>query len=74
MINPHLSYGITVSYNAEQNVIRPLKLVEKTAKRIINNVSYYSDIGPKFKKLGILKLHELFDYYSLHFVHDYLPK
>ena len=72
LIHPHLTYGITVWGNADQNVIRPLMLVQKRAIRIINNASYFSHTGPKFKKSGILKLHDLFVYQSLLFVHDYL--
>ena len=72
LIHPHLSYGITVWGNADQNIIRPLTLVQKRAIRVISNASYNSHTGPKFKKLGILKLNDLFDYHSLLFVHDYI--
>jgi hypothetical protein len=72
LIHPHLSYGITVWGNADQNVIIPLMLVQKRAIRVINNASYYSHTGPKFKKSGILQLHDLFHYQSLLFMHDYI--
>jgi len=42
LIHPHISYGITVWANAEQNITRPLTLVQKRAIRVINNTSYYS--------------------------------
>ena len=58
--------------NADQNEIRPLILLQKRAIRVIFNASYYSHTDPKFKKSGILKLHDLFVYQSLLFVHDYL--
>jgi len=51
LIHPHLSHGIKVWDNAEQNVIRPLTLVHKRAIRVINNTSYYSHTGPTLKKL-----------------------
>ena len=38
----------------------------------INNTSYYSHTDLTFKKLGILKLYDLFDYRPLLLVHDYL--
>jgi len=72
LIRPHLSRGITVWGNAEQNVIRPLTLVEKMVIYVINNSSYYSHTGPTFKKLGILKLDDLCDYHSVLVVPDYL--
>ena len=69
LIHPHLPYGNMVWGNAEQNVIRLVTLVQQRAIRVRNNELYYS---PIFKKLGTLKLHDLFDYNSLLFVHDYL--
>ena len=72
LIHPHLSYSITVLGNGDQKEIRQLMLVQKRAIRVIYNASYYSHTGPKFKKTGILKLHDLFVYQSLLFVHDYL--
>jgi len=72
LIQSHLSYGITAWGCADKNVLRPLMLVQKRAIRVINNASYYSHTGPKFKKTKILKLDDLFTYQSLLFVHDYL--
>ena len=55
-----------------KTLFRRLTLVLKRAIRVINNVSYYCHTGPTSEKLGILKLHNVFDYHSLLFVRDYV--
>ena len=66
------TYGITAWGNADKNIIKPAILLQKRAICVINNAPYNSHTDPKFKKSGILKLNDLFDYQSLLFISDYI--
>ncbi len=59
LIHLHLSYGIIAWGNADMNLIRLAKLLQKRAIRVINKAPFNSHTDPKFKKSGILKLNDL---------------
>ena len=68
-----LSYGITICGAAQTKTQLTTNIsIQKSTIRVINKALYYSDIGPGLKKFRKLKLHDLFDYRSLLFVHNYL--
>ena len=57
---------------ADKSIIRQTILLQKRAIRIITNSAYNSHTDPKFKKQGILKLNDLFEYQSILFMYDYM--
>ena len=67
LIHPHLLYGIIAWGSADKSII-----YKKRAIRIITNSAYNSHTDPKFKKQGILKLNDLFEYQSILFMYDYM--
>ena len=71
LIQPHLTYGIIAWGNADRNLIRKTSQIQKRALRVIHNAPYNSHTDPKFKKSGILKLYDIFEYQSMIFIHDY---
>ena len=72
LIQPHLSYGIIAWGNSDKNLIHKTNQLQKRALRVIHNAPYNSQTDPKFRKLNILKLNDLFEYQSLICMHDYL--
>ncbi len=71
LIHTHFSYGIILWGNADQNAIRSAIMLQKRAIRVINNAPYNSHTDPKFRKSGILKIKDLYEYQSLLFIYDY---
>ena len=53
-------------------MLHPAIMQQKRAIRIISNASYNSHTEPKFRQSEILKLHDLYEFESLIFVHDYI--
>ncbi len=72
LIHSHLSYGILAWGNADKKTLYPATILQKRAIRVIHNAPYNSHTDPKFKKSGILKLNDLFEYESLMFTYDYM--
>ena len=72
LIHPHLLYGIIAWGNADMSIIRQAILLQKRAFRIITNSAYNSHTDPKFRKQGILKLNDLFEYQSILSMYDYM--
>jgi hypothetical protein len=57
---PHISYGVTVWGNINSKEVKRLTTLQKKAIRAIMKVKYNSHTEPIFKKLKILKIHDLF--------------
>ncbi len=72
LIHSHFSYGILAWGNADKKVLHPTIMLQKRAIRVINNAPFNSHTEPKFRKSGILKLNDLFEYESLMFMQNYL--
>ena len=72
LIHPHLSYGIIAWGSADKSITRQTNLLQKRAIRIITNSAFNSHTDPKFRKQGILKVNDLFEYQSILFMYDYI--
>ena len=74
LIHPHLSCGIIAWGSADKSITRQTNLLQKRAIRIryITNSAFGSHTDPKFKKQGILKVNNLFDYQCILFMYDYI--
>ncbi len=72
LIHSHFSYGIIAWGNADRKIINRATILQKRAIRVIHNAPYNSHTEPKFRKSGILKIDDIFEYESLLFVYDYL--
>jgi hypothetical protein len=59
---------------ANISTLKPLKLKQKEAIRIISNVGYRDHTGPLFKRLAILPLDEFIKYAQLKFMHSFFHK
>ena len=74
----HLSYALPVWGSANQVLIHNLNILQKKAIRAITFSDYHAHTSPIFKKLGILKIEDLFKYKVSSLMWDYdhnnLPK
>ena len=77
LFQSYLEYGISIWGGANETVIKPLKIVQKKAIRIVSNSAYNAHTYPIFKHLHILKFTDLHDFDVLKFMfqyhHDGLP-
>jgi hypothetical protein len=71
-IYPYLCYGIEVWGMAPPTTMLPLFRLQKRAIKIITNTKRKNSSGPLFKKLKILKLHDLYVFKSQMYVKKYL--
>ena len=60
----HLNYGIIAWGNTDKCIIKQTNILQKRPIRIIIKATFNSHTNPKFKKLEILKLNDLFEYKS----------
>jgi hypothetical protein len=74
MVHSHIVYCLNVYSCANVTTLKPLKLKQKEAIRIIGNVGYRDHTGPLFKRLAILPLDELIKYAQLKFMHNFHHK
>jgi hypothetical protein len=74
MVHSHIVYCLNVHSCANVTTLKPLKLKQKEAIRIICNVGYRDHTGPLFKRLAILPLDELIKYAQLKFMHNFHHK
>jgi len=72
LINPFLSYGITVWGNASRSYLQRTFNLQKRAVRIINKALYNSHTDPPFKKSEVFKLGDLHEHQAALFVNDYI--
>ena len=61
LLLPHLSYGILAWGSTNSQEINRLKIIQKRAIRQICNAKFNSHTEPLFKKLNLLKLHDIFN-------------
>ena len=68
-IHPYLSYNILVWGNTFQTILEPINIQLKRIVRIICGAQFRDHTDPLFKKLKILKLHDLYRYHMLIYMH-----
>jgi hypothetical protein len=72
MVHSHLAYCINVYGCANSTNLQRLRIKQKEAVRIINNVGYRDHTLPLFKQNGILPLDEMIKFAKLKFMHCYV--
>ena len=72
MVHSHLAYCINVYGCANFTNLQRLRIKQKEAVRIINNVGYRDHTLPLFKQNGILPLDEMIKFAKLKFMHCYV--
>jgi len=77
LFRPHMEFGLLAWGGAQPSKLKGLINCQKKCIRNINKSKYNSHTGPIFKKLNILKFHDLFDLncklFMHSFVHNKLP-
>ena len=68
LIHSHFVYGIHTWSCSNPGSISKLFLKQKMAIRIINNATFNAHTEPLFKKLNILPLSKLIDFFKLQFM------
>jgi hypothetical protein len=71
MVHSHIVYCLNIFSCANVTTLKPLKLKQKEAIRIVCNVGYREHTGPLFKRLGILPFDDLITYSQLKFMHGF---
>ena len=71
MVHSHIVYCLNIYSCANVTTLKPLKLKQKEAIRIVCNVGYREHTGPLFKRLGILPFDDLITYSQLKFMHGF---
>jgi hypothetical protein len=69
MVHSHIVYCLNVFSSANATTLKPLKIKQKEAIRIVCNANYRDHTGPLFKRLAILPLDDLIIYSQLKFMH-----
>ena len=62
LIHPHLSFGLPIWGSTYPTYIQKLQRLQNKAIRIISNASRKNSVTPLYKKYGVLKLADLFNY------------
>ena len=70
LILPYINYGILVWGSN----LKRIEKVQKTAIRVITNAKYNAHTEPLFKKLSILKIHDIYKVCCLKFFYKYEHK
>jgi len=68
MLHPYFAYGIEAWFATYSNVTDKLKVLQKKAIRVINNLPYNEHTSQYFKSNKILKLNDLYNYQILRFM------
>ena len=63
IIYPHLTYCILIWGNSADYLLKKIFVIQKKFIRFILNSGSYDHTDPLFKKLDILRLHDLYIYY-----------
>lgn len=71
MIYPYLSYNISIWGGTSENHLNPLFILQKRMIRNILDASKLQSSDPLFKRLGILKLKDIYFFQILIFAHKY---
>ena len=72
LFRSHIEFGITAWGNSNSNDIKRICSLQKRAIRYISNANFNSHTGATFKKLNILKFHDLFKLNQAMFMHKYI--
>ena len=72
LIHSHLIYGIQIWGGAANKYVNEIVLIQKKAIRIICNAKYNSHTEPLFKNKKILPFHDLFSFFKLLLMYDYV--
>ena len=62
LIHPHLSFGLHIWGGTYPTYIQKLQHMQNKAFSIISNASHKTSVTPLYKKYGVLKLADLFNY------------
>ena len=65
LILPHLNYGRELWAGTTQNLLNPLRVLQKRAVRFIENAGYRFHTSHLYKTHNILKLEDLYQYHIL---------
>ena len=68
----HLLYGIRLWGNTYHKHVKKLESVQKRAVRAIMGAKYNDPSMPLIKILNILKLKDLYELQTMHFVYDFV--
>jgi Reverse transcriptase (RNA-dependent DNA polymerase) len=71
IIHCHLIYGIQIWSCTSDSNLKELVKKQKDAIRIVSHSKYNAHTEPLFKKLNILPLHFLIDYFKIQFMFQY---
>jgi hypothetical protein len=71
LIHSHLIYGIQIWSCTSPSIVKQLFIKQKNAIRVISNSSYNAHTEPLFKKLKILPLPSLIDFFKLQFMQQF---
>jgi hypothetical protein len=71
LVHCHLIYGVQVWSCVNQSLLKGIEKKQKDAIRIISLASYNAHTEPLFKKLNILPLKQLIDYFKIQFIHQF---
>lgn len=70
-VQSHLEYCSNILCMAPEKYLKPLKIVQKKAIRLVCGADYHDHTSPLFKEENILPLAQLIDYNIIKFVLDY---
>ena len=77
LVHCNIIYGIHVYSSASDNLMKSIFIKQKNAIRIISNSKYNAHTEPLFKRLKILQLPNLIEFFKVQFMHsfknDFLP-
>lgn len=68
---PFLIYGVTVWGNTYQSNLHPIVVLQKKTIRIITFSAFREHTSPLFKKLNLLKFHDIVYVNTAFFLHQY---
>ena len=71
LIYPFLIYGITIWGNTYPSTLQHLYILQKKAIRIITFSKYDEHSSPLFKRLNIMKLHDLVSFHLVKFMYKF---
>ena len=69
LIHCHLSYGCLIWGSASDNALKPLKIAQKKAIRLVHTASYNAHSTPLFLRSNVLPLHCLINIEIAKFMH-----
>ena len=71
LVQPHLLYGITLWGSTFPSYLTKLQKLQNKAIRIITKTNIRSSVTPQFRKLGILKISELYTFETAKLMHQH---